>query len=123
MKHIEGYKLKGSLSEEEIEKTIDWEIAYMIATRGEPHIIQIQDYHWVSKLECYILMEKIRGKTFGEVFLHIVSKLPKNEVIEISFKIFKQLVSALYSLHVKKLNHRDIKGDNILIDFSEDKLL
>jgi len=40
---------------------------------------------------------------------------------QILFEILKQGVIALYSLSKIKISHRDIKGDNIFIDISEDE--
>jgi serine/threonine protein kinase len=50
----------------------------------------------------------------GELFDYIKSNGPLNE--EMTARIFLQLYSAVKYLHFKRIAHRDIKSENVLLD-------
>ncbi|KAJ6014288.1 hypothetical protein N7540_008879 [Penicillium herquei] len=74
-----------------------------------PNIVQYIDHHehdrWI-----YIIMEYVPG---GELstFLQSPGKIPEEMVQTIT----RQLLRALHYLHQRRITHRDIKPDNILI--------
>lgn len=75
----------------------------------QPNIVQYIDHHehdrWI-----YIIMEYVPG---GELSTYLQShgKIPEDMVKTIT----RQLLHALQYLHKRKITHRDIKPDNILI--------
>ncbi|KAL5357393.1 kinase-like domain-containing protein [Aspergillus floccosus] len=74
-----------------------------------PNIVQYVDHHehdrWI-----YIIMEYVPG---GELstYLQSTGKLPEDMVRPVA----RQILHALHYLHKRKITHRDIKPDNILI--------
>ncbi|KAJ5894916.1 hypothetical protein N7495_006607 [Penicillium taxi] len=74
-----------------------------------PNIVQFIDYHehdrWI-----YIIMEYVPG---GELstWLSTAGKIPEEMVQTIT----RQLLRALHYLHARRITHRDVKPDNILI--------
>ncbi|KAJ5698766.1 hypothetical protein N7462_000771 [Penicillium macrosclerotiorum] len=74
-----------------------------------PNIVQYVDHHehdrWI-----YIIMEYVAG---GELSTYLSShtKIPEDMVRTIA----RQLLRALHYLHKRRITHRDIKPDNILI--------
>ncbi|KAF9883871.1 hypothetical protein FE257_002714 [Aspergillus nanangensis] len=74
-----------------------------------PNIVQYVDHHehdrWI-----YIIMEYVPG---GELstYLQTSGKLPEDMVRPVT----RQILHALHYLHQRKITHRDIKPDNILI--------
>ncbi|KAF7585738.1 hypothetical protein BBP40_010178 [Aspergillus hancockii] len=74
-----------------------------------PNIVQYMDHHehdrWI-----YIIMEYVPG---GELstYLQSIGKIPEHMVRTIS----RQVLHALQYLHKRRITHRDIKPDNILI--------
>ncbi len=94
-------------------------------------LLQIKDPHLVSLIDVfneekniqyegqdakinrtYIVMEYINGTSLDEVLKREGTKNKDKKKIE---KIINSLLEAVYSLHNKKLVHRDIKPGNILI--------
>ncbi|OQD88845.1 hypothetical protein PENANT_c003G00302 [Penicillium antarcticum] len=78
-----------------------------------PNIVQYVDYHehdrWI-----YIIMEYVPG---GELstYLQTQGKIAEDQVRIIA----RQVLRALHYLHKRKITHRDIKPDNILISSLE----
>ena len=64
------------------------------------------------------LVNKFRGDTwaicFGELFDHILANRYLKDRDE--SKLFAQLISAVAYLHAKKIVHRDLKLENLLLD-------
>ena len=50
----------------------------------------------------------------GELFEFVKTRGPMKE--ELAAKIFMQIYSAVKYLHLKKIAHRDIKTENVLLD-------
>ena len=76
-----------------------------------PFINQILDSFETDK-HIFIIMEYVCGDLLG--FIRKRGKLSES----ISKLIFKQIIEGLKYIHKKKIVHRDIKLDNILIDLS-----
>ncbi|EFR02308.1 CAMK protein kinase [Nannizzia gypsea CBS 118893] len=75
-----------------------------------PNIVRFHDYFDFNNRWIYIIMEYIGC---GELSNYVQSAglLPEDQVQTIS----RQLLHALHYLHARKITHRDIKPDNILI--------
>ena len=87
---------------------VDNEMKIMSSLR-HPNIVQYEGYHdhnhWI-----YIIMEFIPG---GELSSHIAEHGAIHE--RVGQDITRQILHALDYLHTRKITHRDIKPDNILI--------
>ena len=77
------------------------------------YIIQLYEILQTPKY-IFIVMEYCEGKDFMD---YILSKnyLPESEAL----KYFQQLINALFYLHSQNIAHRDIKIDNILLDYNK----
>ncbi|ODH14069.1 CAMK protein kinase [Paracoccidioides brasiliensis] len=75
-----------------------------------PNIVQFRDYHDHDNRWIYIIMEFVPG---GELsaYLNQCHHLAEDQVKSIS----RQILHALQYLHRRRITHRDIKPDNILI--------
>ncbi|GAD98986.1 conserved hypothetical protein [Paecilomyces variotii No. 5] len=91
-----------------LDQKVDNEMKIMKDLR-HPNIVQYEGYHehdrWI-----YIIMEYVAG---GELstYLQMQGKIPEDMVRSIA----RQVLHALQYLHKRKITHRDIKPDNILI--------
>ncbi|KAM5451172.1 Protein kinase protein rad53 [Microsporum audouinii] len=75
-----------------------------------PNIVRFHDYFDLNNRWIYIVMEYIGGGELSS-YLSLSGSLPEVQVQTIS----RQLLHALHYLHARKITHRDIKPDNILI--------
>ncbi|PYH93924.1 kinase-like protein [Aspergillus ellipticus CBS 707.79] len=91
-----------------LDKKVDNEMKIMKDLK-HPNIVQYVDHHehdrWI-----YIIMEYVPG---GELstYLHSHGKIREDMVRPMA----RQILHALHYLHKRKITHRDIKPDNILI--------
>ena len=83
----------------------------MLSRLRHPYITQILDSFETDK-HIFIVMEYICGDLLG--FIRKRGKLSES----MTKVIFKQIIEGLRYIHKKKIVHRDIKLDNILIDLS-----
>lgn len=88
-----------------ISQTIETNLCFTL----QPNIVQYID-HQEHERWIYIIMEYVPG---GELstYLQSHSKIPEEMVRTIT----RQLLRALHYLHKRRITHRDIKPDNILI--------
>ncbi|KAF2270425.1 kinase-like protein [Lojkania enalia] len=92
----------------QLDKKIDNEMRIMRDLRHE-NIVQFIDYHDESDY-LYIIMEYVRyGDLQGYLNQNGIMKEPEAKLMA------QQILSALGYLHRRKITHRDIKPDNILI--------
>ena len=83
----------------------------MLSRLRHPYITQILDSFETEK-HIFIVMEYICGDLLG--FIRKRGKLSES----VTKVIFKQIIEGLKYIHRKKIVHRDIKLDNVLIDLT-----
>ena len=98
--------LKNKHAKNKIKHEID-----MLSRLRHPFITQILDSFETEK-HIFIVMEYICGDLLG--FIRKRGKLSES----VTKVIFKQIIEGLKYIHRKKIVHRDIKLDNILIDLT-----
>lgn len=79
---------------------------------NHPNVVRIFDY-FETKNHHIIAMENAGG---GDLLSYVRrrTKLPE----PIAKFVFKQIISGLEHMHSANILHRDVKLDNILVDFS-----
>jgi serine/threonine protein kinase len=77
-----------------------------------PHLIRVFQFGY-SDGKPYIAMEFIEGRSLGDRIFR-EGALPEAEAL----RIIGQVASALHAAHKRKIIHRDVKPDNILLDAS-----
>ncbi|WEW58635.1 Protein kinase protein rad53 [Emydomyces testavorans] len=75
-----------------------------------PNIVQFHDYYDHENRWLYIIMEYVGGGELSS-YLAQMGRIPESMVKTIA----RQVLHALQYLHSRKITHRDIKPDNILI--------
>jgi serine/threonine protein kinase len=77
-----------------------------------PHLVRVFQFGY-SDGKPYIAMEFIEGRSLGDRIFR-EGALPEAEAL----RIIGQVASALHAAHKRKIIHRDVKPDNILLDAS-----
>ncbi len=86
--------------------------AHLIEKLNHPNIVKVYEVDQVSG-RLYIAMEYIDGQPLSKVMA-----VNKNLTVQQKLNIITQIASALDATHAKKIVHRDVKPDNILVDNS-----
>ena len=106
MKTFVKKELKNSITKERLKNEVE-----VLSKLHHPFINKILD-NFETETHFFIVMEYICGD-----LLSFIRK--RNKLNEYSAKIiFKQIIEGLKYIHKKKIIHRDIKLDNILIDLT-----
>ena len=84
-----------------------------------PHIVQLLDLCEDDEF-LYIIMELMRYGTLTDAMIRIVQEDIKFEC-EDGIDVIRQIVLALSYMHNKCITHRDLKLDNILVEWEETK--
>lgn len=109
IKDVEKAKLqKGALA------AVEDEISCLKLLRGGPHIVRLHDV-FEEPGHIYMVMEKMKG---GELLQRIVDKEVYTE--REARQTCKILFEAIDYCHKKKIAHRDIKPDNLLLVEKDD---
>ncbi|XP_023703569.1 serine/threonine-protein kinase SIK3 isoform X4 [Cryptotermes secundus] len=103
---------KTKLDEENLKK-IFREIQIMMELR-HPHIIRLYQVMETEKM-IYLVTEYASG---GEIFDHLVANGRMSEVE--ARRMFHQIVAAVNYCHKRNVVHRDLKAENLLLDFKMD---
>jgi serine/threonine protein kinase len=103
--------------DEELCEVVRKEFKIMKSLR-HPNIVKVHDLYFSPNMtKAYLCMDLVRGGTLqGAVERH-------GKISEATMRpLFEQLASALSYLHCKRITHRDLKPDNLLVSESLDKL-
>eukprot|EP00123_Amoebidium_parasiticum_P012882 comp21633_c0_seq1/m.30373 comp21633_c0_seq1/g.30373 ORF comp21633_c0_seq1/g.30373 comp21633_c0_seq1/m.30373 type:complete len:764 (-) comp21633_c0_seq1:333-2624(-) len=96
---VDGCSLKKIFREVQIMKLLD-----------HPHVIRLYQVMETSRM-LYLVMEYAQG---GEIFDHLVAHGRMKEVE--ARRKFHQIVSAVHYCHQRRVVHRDLKAENLLLD-------
>ena len=100
-------------------KNLTKEIAILKAIR-HPNIIKLIELK-KTKNHIYIITEYCNGGSLSDCLIKYTNIHYKPFTEKIVQYIMKQIVSALCFLHSKKIIHRDLKLDNILVNFPSEQ--
>ena len=81
-----------------------------------PNIVQLEEIKTTAN-NYYIVMEYINGGGLSDCLKKYMEKNGKPFSEEIVQHLMKQIIDALYYIHSLKIIHRDLKLDNIMINF------
>ena len=95
---------------------------YILKELDHPNIVKFADLK-KTKNHCYIIMEYCNGGDLSKALERHIEKTGKPFPQELVQYFMRQIISAFKYIHGKKILHRDIKLENILINYSsnEDK--
>ena len=100
-------------------KYIDNEIA-ILKDIDHPNIVKLFDVKETNQ-HYYLVTEYCNGKSLSDCLELYQDKYNKPFSEEIVQYLMKQIVSAILYLHKKTILHRDLKLDNILVNFEDEK--
>ena len=91
------------------------EIGSLIKLREGPNIVYLHDY-FLQPNQCYLVMELVPGKGLVERIIH------KGTFTEEETRnACRSVLSALAYMHERRITHRDVKPDNLLVVVSKDR--
>ena len=88
---------------------------------NHPNIIKLYEVKETTQFS-YLLMELCNGGGLSDCLEYYQKKYKKPFTEEIVQYLMKQIVSGINYLHEKNILHRDIKLDNILVNFDSDEI-
>ena len=86
---------------------------------NHPNIVKLEGMRKTSQ-HYYIVMEYVNGGMLSDCLKKYKDKYNKAFPEEIVQHLMKQLISALYYIHSRKIIHRDLKLDNIMVNFDSE---
>jgi len=92
----------------------------ILQTLNHPNIVKFEDVKKTKK-HFYIVMEFCNGGELSKALEKYQLKFGKPFSQEIVQYLMRQIISAFKYIHGQKIMHRDIKLDNILINFQNEK--
>ena len=87
---------------------------------NHPNIVKFEEAKGSNNFY-YITMEYINGKALSECLKKYMERHKKAFPEEIVQYLMKQIIDAVYYLHKLKIIHRDIKLDNIMVNFDSEQ--
>lgn len=89
--------------------------AEVMKSLSHKNIVKILNCYTLPNMQVVLIMEYLQG---GELFQYVAERGRLNE--DEARHIFKQIVEAINYCHNKRLIHRDLKLENILLTNKED---
>ena len=91
----------------------------ILKSLDNPHIVKLEEVK-KSKNYYYIVMEYINGGGLSECLNKYIKKNDKPFSEEIIQYLMRQIIEALDYIHDKNIIHRDLKLDNIMVNFDNE---
>ena len=91
----------------------------ILKSLNHPNIVKLEEVKR-SNNHYYIVMEYINGGGLSNCLKKYMEKHKKAFPEEIVQHLMRQIIEGLYYLHSKKIIHRDLKLDNIMINFDSE---
>ena len=120
MNHIEAFHLTKKIDRKTADKPsfkkyFDNEIS-ILKSLNHPNIVKLEEVKRSSN-HYYIVMEYINGGGLSNCLKKYMERHKKAFPEEIVQHLMRQIIEGLYYLHSRKIIHRDLKLDNIMINF------
>ena len=91
----------------------------ILESLNHPNIVKLEGIR-KSPQHYYIIMEFINGGMLSDCLKKYMDKYNKAFTEEIVQHLMKQIINALYYIHSRKIIHRDLKLDNIMVHFDSE---
>jgi serine/threonine protein kinase len=108
--------IRGDLNRETLGTRLLQE-ARAAAKLGHPAIVRVFDVGQTEYLDPFIVMELLRGESFGSLLL-ATNRMPATRALQLLLPI----ADALSVAHGKRIVHRDLKPDNVFIANNEGQI-
>ena len=87
---------------------------------NHPNIVRLEDIKRTNQ-HYYIVMEYINGGGLSDCLKKYMAKYKKAFPEEFVQHLMRQIIDGLYYIHQKKIIHRDLKLDNIMVNFDSEQ--
>ena len=91
----------------------------ILESLNHPNIVKLEGIK-KSAQHYYIIMEFINGGMLSDCLKKYMEKYNKAFTEEIVQHLMRQIINALYYIHSRKIIHRDLKLDNIMVHFDSE---
>ena len=112
-------KVKRKKTDDEMTKYFKNEIN-ILRILNHPNIVKLEEIK-MDENNYYIVMEYINGGELSDYLKNYIDKYGKPFSEEIVQYLMKQIISALIYIHDLNIIHRDLKLENIMVDFDNEK--
>ena len=112
-------KVKRKKADDEMTKYFKNEIN-ILRILNHPNIVKLEEIK-MDENNYYIVMEYINGGELSDYLKKYIEKYGKPFSEEIVQYLMKQIISALIYIHDLNIIHRDLKLENIMVDFDNKK--
>jgi serine/threonine protein kinase len=112
-------KVKRKKADDEMTKYFKNEIN-ILRILNHPNIVKLEEIK-MDENNYYIVMEYINGGELSDYLKKYIDKYGKPFSEEIVQYLMKQIISALIYIHDLNIIHRDLKLENIMVDFDNEK--
>ena len=112
-------KVKRKKADDEMTKYFKNEIN-ILRILNHPNIVKLEEIK-MDENNYYIVMEYINGGELSDYLKKYIEKYGKPFSEEIVQYLMKQIISALIYIHDLNIIHRDLKLENIMVDFDNEK--
>ncbi|KAG8098120.1 hypothetical protein GUJ93_ZPchr0013g36210 [Zizania palustris] len=83
--------------------------------------VQVDDDKEYRILQSIIIMEYVKGGSLKGYLTKLLKEGKKHAPIDLAFYIAREVAGALLELHKKRVIHRDIKSENVLVDLDSER--